>query len=307
MNDTEVKLSPIQQVEWWLLCGLRRLPTPWVSAVGAWLGERNARRGIAAGRLWVDRLHRNFAHDAGEQDPKRREAMIVQYMRNLGRVYAEISILQRMVAEGRVEVTGLENLQSAQKPVILASCHLANWELIGHVAAMVEGGGADLYAPLSNPVHQKMVLQMRKRWPVKGKTALIAAGGNAMRQLSRMLAEGNGLILFIDEERDGYVHAPSLGRDIPLSGNRWFTARLAARHDATVVPVHVEPSGRAQYRIVIGKPLLAEGKDHHERAFSLASQLDAYFDPLVQKYVSHWYWYSLFERNAPQPAGNVLT
>lgn len=302
-----VRFTVFQQIEWWLLCGLRRMPTPVVSAVGAWLGERNARRGIAAGRLWVDRLHRNFAHDAGEQDPARREAMIIDYMRNLGRVYAEISILQRMVAEGRIEVLGLDNLHAANRPLILASCHLANWEFIGHLATMLDGNVADLFAPLSNPVHQKMVVQMRKRWPVRGKGLLVAANGNALRQLSQILAAGNSLVMFIDEERDGYVHAPSLGREIPLTGNRWFTARLATRYEADVVPVHVEPAGPARYRIVIGKPLQPQGHDRHERAVSMANQLNDYFDPVVRTHLLHWYWYSLFERNAPVSAANMLT
>lgn len=298
MAESTQKLTFAQRVEWCFLVLMQYLPVSWVSAIGAYLGERNARKGMAAKRLWVERLHRNFARFLHETDAKKRERLIIDYMRNLGRVYAEIAVLQRMVAQGRVSIVGLQHIPDPHQQFIIAGCHVGNWELLGHLVSQLPRGSGDLFAPLVNPLHQKLVVQMRHRWKLNGKTSLVAASDNAMRQITRILNAGDNLVMMIDEEKNGYVHAPALGRNLPLTGNRWFTARLAVRHNVAILPVYVQPVGVARYQIVVGKPLHASGSNDHDKAVSYAQQLDACFDPIVQKNLMHWYWLSLFDWDA---------
>ena len=48
-----------------------------------------------------------------------------------------------------------------------------------------------------------------------------------MRKLDKYLSEKTNLYILADEEKAGFVSAPSLGRDLPYVGNRWMLSRLA--------------------------------------------------------------------------------
>ncbi len=291
-----------EYLEFWLATVMRHLPVAWVSTIGGFLGARVGRRGIARGRLWVDRLHRNFERYCGVSDPGERERRIIEYTRSAGRVYAEFTVLQRIVSEGRVEIIGLEHLEHLSRPAILACCHLANWELAGYVLSLLEGRVCALYAPPENPMHNRLAFLARNDWPRNRKPELVsAASPHAMRQINRAMASGSNLLMYVDEERDEFIWAPSLGRELPYAGNRWLTARLAVRHKSDIVPVHVEVLGPARYRVVI-EPKLDPGSGSADtRSRTLADQMDRCFEKWIKAHPEHWHWLHLFEPDKPLP------
>lgn len=297
----ERRPTPVEYLELGLSVLMRHLPVTWVSAIGAWFGARYGRRGIAAGRKWVKRLHGNIERFGGVADPAERERRIVDYTRRVGSIYAEFTVLQRLVEEGRVEVVGVEHLQGLSRPAILASAHLANWELVGHVLTLLEGAGSVLYDPPANPIRHRLAVEARLAWRRGRDGELVPASPGAMRHLTRAIAQGRNLLMYVDEERDGYIRAPSLGREIPYAGNRWLTARLAARYQADVVPVHVEHLGQARYRVVIEPKLIPGEGDAETRARSLADQMERHLDTWIRAHPEHWYWLPWFEPGRPAP------
>ncbi len=293
-------LRPLQRLRLAAILLLRYLPLRWVSAIGAWLGERNARRGMAERRLWVDRLHRNFAQLAGMTDPHQRERAIIAHRRALGRTHVEFSVLQRLVAAGRVELQGLEHLQGIPRPVIVASAHVANWELLMHVMQRIGGAGVVLFAPPADAVERTVAAHARRMW--KGDNVFVPATSPlAARQLVAGLRDGRNLLLFVDEGVDGYIRAPRLGRQVPLQGNLRMGTRLAARHGWPIVPAHVQPAGPSRYRIVIEASLCAGEGDVDQRTEQLAEQLDATLARWVLADLEHWYWLGQYEQGRESP------
>ena len=279
---------------------LRHLPLRWVSAIGAWLGERNARDAIAARRLWVDRLHRNFQQLGGLDDPRQRERAIVAHRRALGTAHVEFTVLQRLVAAGRVEVQGVEQLEALAQPVIIAGAHLANWELLGHVLERLGRPAAGIIAPPDDVVERTVAARARRGWNVD--LALFPADSPlAARRVVEALHAGRNLLLFVDEEAQGYIRAPRLGREVPLLGNLSIAARLAARHGCPIVPAHVVALGRARYRIVVEPPLDAGEGGFAQRAEHLAEQLDATLSRWVRADLEHWYWLAQYEQQRQPP------
>ena len=112
---------------------MSRLPIDWISAIGGYLGERVMRQAICEDSPWIKQMHINFERLRGIKDADLREQMIIEWTRQIGRVQSEFTVLQRMTREDKIEVIGHENLQNISQPVIFVSCHLANWELVGHV------------------------------------------------------------------------------------------------------------------------------------------------------------------------------
>ena len=112
------------------------------------------------------------------------------------------------------------------------------------------------------------------------------------------------LAIFVDEERQSFIWAPSLGRNLPYAGNRWLAARLAVRHRRKIGPIFVEPLGLARYRIVIQPPLdQPDGMQGEALSRHLADQIDARLEAWVRPRIENWYWLPYFEPDAPCPLG----
>lgn len=275
------------------------LPLNWVAKIGKYLGERHARRGMRAHRKWVQRLHQNYEQLWGVQDAATRERFIIEHQGRMGRVLAQIPVLHRLVRANRLTLCGTEHLTQLKGPVLIVTAHLSQWELIGRVAELIGGQMCDIYLPQSG-AREQITQKVRMGWRLaEGRPGkLIPAGAHTMREVARAVDAGSHLILFIDEEADGEVRAPRLGRESIYAGNRWFAARLAIKHQMTVLPVHFETTEQGNHRAVIEPviPLPTEGSPV-EQAKQLADTLDEKLEQWVLRAPYDWYWLPLLELN----------
>lgn len=283
---------------------LRRLPITWASWLGGEIGAMRGRSALKGTSLWVQRLRRNIAHFSGITDPAELDRRVVAFTRRIGQQYAEYPNLQRLFASSRVEIVGREHLDAAGRPFILVGCHVANWEYVCTLAYRWADWTA-LYLPLGSGIRAKTVLDARKAWPG---LEFIPASPSAARQLDRTLQQGKGLLIYIDEEKEGYVWGPSLGRTLPYAGNRWLAARLAVRHDVNILPVFVEYLALAKYRVVV-QPALERpaGMKGEALARHLADQIDARSEAWIRPRIENWYWLPYFEADAPCPIERPAT
>lgn len=278
---------------------MRYLPIGWTSSIGAYFGTRFARNGIAAGRKWIKRLHHNIERLNGVTDPATRQARIIDYARQVGRVYAEFAVQQRIVAAGRLEVVGREHLENLSRPAIFVSGHLANWELVGHLHTLMANAGCALYDPPESPIRHRLAIRARSAW--RSDSQLVAASSKALFQIAKALHAGCNLLIYVDEQRDGYIWAPSLGRQIPYAGNRWLASRLAVRHQADIVPVHIERIGDDCFRVIIEAKLLPGEGSEDQRARFLADQIDQRLETWIRARPEHWYWLAMLDLDKPAP------
>jgi lauroyl/myristoyl acyltransferase len=283
---------------------LRRLPITWASWLGGEMGAVRGRTALKGTSLWVQRLRRNIEQFSGITDPAELDRRVIAFTRRIGQHYAEYSNLQRLYTSGRVEIVGGEYIDAAGRPFILVSCHVANWEYVCALAYKWADWTA-LYLPLGSGIRQKSVLEARKAWP---SLEFLPASPSAARQLDRRLHQGKGLLIYIDEEKEGYVWGPSLGRTLPYAGNRWLAARLSVRHNVNIVPVFVEYLGLAKYRVVV-QPALERpaGMAGETLARHLADQIDARAEAWIRPRIENWYWLPYFEPDAPCPIERSAT
>ena len=135
--------SIAQKAEYCFAKSLSHLPIDVTSDIGAFLGKKQAAKSIKAKRLWIDRLRNNLQHLCGIEDPHEREKRLIAFVARIGRLYTEYMVLQDIVRKGRLDVIGQEILDSIDQPVIIASCHLSNWELVGNLVTPLKLPGVD--------------------------------------------------------------------------------------------------------------------------------------------------------------------
>lgn len=287
--------SVAQKTEYLMAKSLGLLPIEVTSDIGGYLGKTQAAKAIQAKRLWIDRLRNNLEHLCGIENAEEREKRLIAFISRIGRIYAEYMVLQKIVRKKKLDIIGQDILDGIDKQVIVASCHLSNWELVGHIGAYLQRPGFDLYLTLENPVREQLALEARSRWPIPHQH--IPASVHCLRPITKALNEGSNFLIFIDEMRDDYVSAPSLGREIEYSGNRWFAARLAVKHGLDILPAYILPKGKGSYQAVV-EPLIQPDKllgSDDEKAKAIADQLDGIMNRCVSEHLEHWYWLPYFD------------
>lgn len=289
MTSLKSKLSA--SAEYWFAKGLGLLPSKTVSAIGGALGRRHAQKAIRLNRKWVQRLHENFATLSGVSDPAEREQLIVEHIEHIGRVYAEYPVLHRFFEEGRFRIQNGNRLDNLDGPVIFVCAHTGHWELVAEVLRQHKILFAVLYDPIGDATKLRLALELRNRFgSVEEGHKLIPASPSAGREIVQWVSDGGNLLVFIDEEKDGLIWSPALGRQLPYQGNRALVTKLAARYQASVVPIHIFRQGEgyeAEVEEVIAPPPRGGSREEMVRfADGLSDQVETW----VRSDPGQWYW-----------------
>jgi KDO2-lipid IV(A) lauroyltransferase len=265
---------------------LRPMPTDAVSAIGAWLGARHG-----AGRPETSaNIRRVIGRLRPEAGAAELGSMQRDLWRHLGRVVAEFCVLDRLWAEGRIEVAGAEHLEAAldsRRPLIFAGLHVGSWEAL-HVG--ITGIGlklAGIYQRLPSRFEMAIVNRARRRTPIR----LLDPSPAGALEARRLLARGESAVLmYVDEYVGGRVLAPALGRAPRPEGNIHRVVRLAALTGAAVLPVHAVRLGpAARFRLEV-RPALRLERLPRDAAAVAADQaaLDAAAEAVVRAHPEQW-------------------
>lgn len=294
---TKQTLTLDQRLELIMARILRFLPVDMASGIGAWIGRRRALKAIKLQRKWVARLHRNFERLEGITDPQSRQRRIVQHIEHIGRLYAEYPVLHK-IANERLSVLGSKYTRKLAGPVIFVSAHTGHWELVLEMLRREQVSVAALYDPIPDQVRLKLAMEARLQLgPVAEGNKFIPASASAMREMVSWIKDDGNLVVFIDEEKDGQVWAPALGRKLPFAGNRALVARLATRFQLPVIPVHIQRTTGANFEAVIDQPLHPQAYGNSEQA--LALELNECLEGWLKEDYGHWYWLAQLELDKP--------
>jgi len=201
---------------------------------------------------------RNLAIAFPEKPLEERRAILAQSWDNMARTAVEYFFIDRIwdfdpaaIRPGRIEIAGVDQfvkLASDDKPAIILSAHLANWELPMVAAARHGLDAAALYARPRNRWIARMVMSRRRA--VMGE--LVESEPGAMHRLARMLEGGRHLGLLADQYYE-------TGPDIMMFGHATranpIFARLARLVDCPVHCVRVVRLRGDRFRIELGEEL----------------------------------------------------
>jgi KDO2-lipid IV(A) lauroyltransferase len=271
---------------------MRSLPVALVSRIGASLGQILGRRMHPEAGTRAAASIRLLRPDLA-RDPPTLEAAQTRLWANVGRVYAEFCVLDKIVRERRATIGDpgtLDAVLADGRPVIVAFAHLGNWETItSQIVDRAPGRLAALANPLPpNRVQAHIAALQRGR---QGFTVM-TTDGNVWRRAMRHLERPGGILMVAaDEQVEGRVSAPSFGRALDSRVNLAKIVRMAARTGAIILPLYSERRAGARFATQVLPPLEFPRKlklspeEHQQRV----AHLDALFAPVVLRLIDQWF------------------
>lgn len=263
---------------------LRLLPVDAASNLGGFVG-----RAIGPRLRVTERARRNLRLAMPGISRAEAERIIRGMWDNLGRVAAEYPHLGHISAleSGRVVWIGMEPvaaLGERRSAGVLASGHLANWEVLAPSAAQRGIDITIIVREPNNPFIRPSIDRLR------GDTGVgrVPKGATGTRQALEVLRRGHALGLLFDQKLNSGITVPFFGVDARTTP---APAQLAMRFKCPLVPVAIERTGPARFRMTAHRPI--EPPDTGDRQADVAAVTRALNDILegwIRARPEQWFW-----------------
>ncbi len=247
---------------------------------GRWLGPRFKKKSAI--------VKANLRQALPDKSSAQIDMLMQRVWGNAGAVFAEYAHLERIChteADTRMEVVNLgdiETFRNPASPMVIATAHLANWELIG--AAIVKAGApfVALYSPPANPWFEKLLVKQRQTLGCE-----LVARDASMRTLFRALEQGKSIGMVMDRRIDSGKQLPFFGEDMSTT---LLPAKLALRYGCQLVPVQVERLRTAHYRVTFHPAVQADDPqaDTTTQATQMARKVNTLFEHWIRARPQDW-------------------
>ena len=234
------------------------------------------------------KFRRNLTLAFPDRSPAEIEALIRDNWGNVGATLAEFLHLPAMAHgrhTGRLEIVNhcnSEAFRNAGKPAIFVAAHLSNWEV--PAVALVQLGipASGIYTPLQNPWLDRMLYKARADI---GCGLIRREGG--IRAVVQEIGKGRSIGLLVDQRIDSGEPVPFFGYDMLTSTT---PATLALRYDCDLIPMRVERTAAARFRVTFYPPITAPADvpDKHRKVLIMTSEINKLFEEWITEQPHEW-------------------
>lgn len=239
----------------------------------------------------MENLRRAFP----EKDEAELKTILTEVWDNLGRTAAEYPHLDTIwdfdetKPVGRIEATGLDNfrrLRADDKPAIIFTAHLGNWELPAVCAARHGLPVTAVYRTPNNAYVAQRLLKIRRG--TMGELLAAGSGQAVAFAMSSVLEKGGHLGILVDQRLTKGLKIDFFGRPAPTNP---ILGRLARRFDCPVHGVRVVRLPNNRFRLdltdEIELPRDAEGMIDAEKSMEV---VNAIVEGWVRENPGQWLW-----------------
>jgi KDO2-lipid IV(A) lauroyltransferase len=234
------------------------------------------------------KFRRNLALAFPDRSAAEIEDLIRDNWGNVGATLAEfphLPALARGRHSGRLEIVNHSNsavFRAGGKPAIFVAAHLSNWELPAAAMAQLGLPVSGIYTPLQNPWLNRMLLKARA---AIGCGLIPREGG--IRAVMQELGKGRSIGLLVDQRVDAGEPVPFFGHDMTTSTT---PAILALRYDCDLIPLRVERTAPARFRVTFYPPIPvpAEAPDKHHKAVHMTFEINKLFEEWIREQPYEW-------------------
>jgi Kdo2-lipid IVA lauroyltransferase/acyltransferase len=261
---------------------LRMLPARLASWLGGWIATRLIRPRM---RVRDDRARRNLIALCPDMPEVEREELLTRRWFNIGRTFAELANIDRLVNDAHVTVedrAGYQAILDGPGPMIAFTCHIGNWDLLAaHIKWSTDRPGLGIYEAPENPKHAEVLKKARSSYMGEA-----IGGEGAARGVLKHLTQKDRATLYIlaDERRDRQIWFPTFGRALEPSGNLSIALRLARKVGARFLPFYLLRTEGPHFRLHWHPPLDPRDMDDRE----IMAALDAFLGPVCIEHADQW-------------------
>lgn len=165
------------------------------------------------------------------------------------------------------------------RPVVVATGHVGNWEIMGQAVALRGDPTVTVAAPLDNRVIDRAITRLRE-----STGQMLVQREGAIRRLLRVLHDGGKIALVIDQNiipTDGGVFVKLFGLPVSMSP---AASMLAAKTGAKVVFCYCVADENGDYA-AHAFPVVS-GSDRKKGAQAIADALES----VIRKHPEQWLW-----------------
>ena len=190
--------------------------------------------------------------------------------------------------DNRIEIVGAEHLVALRdtgKSGILLAGHLGNWEMVTLAARMHDLPLTVVYRPFNNPLIDAYV----RDWQRGSGVELIMKGRDGARRLTQVLKGDGHTIMLVDVRMNDGVRIPFLGVEAMTPA---APAALALKYDALLIPVRVERTGPAHFRVTVEEPRSPVNTgDRNADIAATMSWVNERFGEWIRARPEQWMWF----------------
>ena len=235
-----------------------------------------------------------------EKAPAERHRIARAMWANMGRIFAETLILDRIIAEPeRIEIVDRDHwqaLMSEPGPSIGCTLHMGNWELAIWPLTLFGRRPAGVYKPLDNPLLDRWLAdQRRDLYPAgllgKGESEDDPRAGQRTARALINIARKGGCIGFVSD------HFDRRGEPISFMGRqaRFTTApAMIARHVGARVWVGCckRVGTGSRFRMEMRVLDVPKTDDKEQDAIALTTAIFAAFEDWIREAPEQWMWWN---------------
>ena len=276
---------PLQGIASYLFFFLTKLlPITWASGLGGWSGR------LIGPILTISRrARRNMSIAFPEKSEKEIEDLVSQMWDNLGRTVMEYPLLNRIRVNGQrphVTLVGneyLELLRDDDKPGLLFTGHLGNWEI---PAICISAQGLPqhfVYRAPNNPYVEKL---FERRHLID--CTPIPKGAKGARMALKALSEGGHLGMLVDQKMNDGIAAPFFGHTAMSAP---ALAQFALKFRCPVIPVGVERLEGPNFCITCYPPLeITPSNDKQADILEITTKVNSILEEWIRERPAQWLW-----------------
>jgi KDO2-lipid IV(A) lauroyltransferase len=250
--------------------------------IGPWIGRHN---------VAVANLRKAYP----QKSDREIQAIASDMWGNMARLAAEYVFLDALfdydpkaTKPGRVEVRGVDHfveIAGEQKPHIIFTGHLGNFELLPVAAATFGMNITALFRPPNNPYLADYILSTRR----STMGALLPSSTGASFALAAILENGGNIGVLVDQKFSGGVETTFFGR--PCESNR-VLGTLARHYDCDVYPARCMRLPGNRFRLEIEDKLaLPRTPDGSVDVRATTQLLNDVVERWVREDPGQWMWF----------------
>lgn len=218
-----------------------------------------------------------------ELSSEKMNQIVLGVWKNLALVASETPFLMNMPQkqfDKHITIKGLENLEKIRgKRALIATAHLANWEIIGKILYGHDFVVCGVYRAANNKLVDKIIYDMRNKIEV----TMIPKGKSGAKQIISALQKDQQVVMLVDQKMNDGIKVPFLEHDAMTAP---AIATLSLKYNCPIIPIQIIRKENSHFEVVIHSEIEHKNKTPEV----IMNEINQEIGKWVKQNPEQWFW-----------------